>query len=89
MEVLVKSIFSFASTITASIILIAPFIFSSMDTAPTLAFIIGIIMAFILGGYVGIISRENPYISGLKYAILAVVGAVISHIIADLFQLAI
>jgi predicted membrane protein (TIGR00267 family) len=88
-EVLVNSIFSFASTITASIILITPFILLKMDTAPILSFTIGIIMAFILGSYVGIISRENPYKNGLKYTILAIVGALVSHIIADLFQIAI
>jgi len=88
-EVLVNSIFSFASTITASIFLITPFMLLNMDTAPILSFTIGIIMAFILGSYVGIISRENPYKNGLKYTILAIVGALVSHIIADLFQIAI
>jgi predicted membrane protein (TIGR00267 family) len=86
-EVLVNSIFSFASTIAASIILIAPFIFFSMTTASILAFMIGIIMAFILGGYVSTLIRENPYKGGLKYAVLAVLGAAISHLIADLVQL--
>ena len=88
-EVLVNSIFSFASTIAALIILIAPFIFFSISTASILSFTIGITMAFILGAYVSILTRENPYKGGLKYAVLAIVGAAISHLIADLFQLVI
>ena len=44
-------------------------------------------IAFVLGSYVGKIGRDNPYTTGLKYVILAVLGAVISHFIADLIQL--
>jgi predicted membrane protein (TIGR00267 family) len=86
-EVLANSLFSFASSIAVVLVLLLPFTFLSLDYATTLTFIIGPTIAFILGSYVGKIGRDNPYITGLKYAILAVLGAVISHFIADIIQL--
>ena len=86
-EVYVNSIFSFICTIAISIIMLFPFILFNMMTALVLAFMFGVIVAFVLGSYVGKISRENPYIWGLKYAVLAVLGAIISHLIADLITI--
>ena len=86
-EIFVNSVISFASTIAASLVLLSPFTFLFMNHAVITTFIIGTIMAFILGGYVGKISHENPYQTGLKYAILAIIGAIISHYIADCIQL--
>ena len=86
-EVYANSILSFICTIAISIILLSPFILFNMMTALILAFMSGVIVAFVLGNYVGKISRENPYICGLKYAVLAVLGAIISHLIADLLTI--
>jgi predicted membrane protein (TIGR00267 family) len=86
-EIFTNSLFSFGSTIAATLVLLSPFTLFSMSHAATLTFIIGTIMAFILGSYVGKISHENPYKTGLKYAVLAILGAVISHYIADFIQL--
>ena len=86
-EVYVNSMFSFISTLAISIILLFPFMLFNMMTASILAFMFGVIVAFVLGNYVGKISRENPYICGLKYAVLAVLGAIISHFIADLLTI--
>ncbi len=86
-EVFINSLFSFASTIAAVLILLSPFTCFSMTHATILTFIIGTIMAFILGSYVGKISHANPYKEGVKYAILAILGAIISHYIADCIQL--
>jgi VIT1/CCC1 family predicted Fe2+/Mn2+ transporter len=58
-----------------------------MNYATILTFIIGTAMAFILGSYVGKTSHENAYKTGLKYAFLAVLGAIIAHYIADLIQI--
>jgi len=88
-EVFTNSVFSFTSTIVAVLVLLSPFIFLSMNNATIITFIIGTTMALILGSYVGKISYENPYKTGLKYALLAILGAVISHFIADLIQLVI
>ena len=86
-EVFTNTIFSFVSTIAAVLILLSPFIFLQMNPATILTFIIGTTISFLLGSYIGKMSSENFYKEGLKYAILAVVGAVVSHLIADLIQL--
>jgi predicted membrane protein (TIGR00267 family) len=86
-EIFTNSLFSFASTIAATLVLLSPFTCLYMSHAATLTFIIGTVMAFILGSYVGKISHENPYKTGLKYALLAILGAIISHYIADFIQL--
>jgi len=86
-EIFTNSLFSFASTIVATLVLLSPFTCFCMSHAAIITFIIGTTMAFILGGYVGKISCENPYKTGLKYALLAVLGALISHGIADCIQL--
>jgi len=86
-EVLTNSLFAFTSTITATLVLLSPFTCLSMDYAVISTFIIGTAMAFILGSYIGKTSHENPYKAGAKYALLAVLGAIISHYIADIVQL--
>ncbi|MFQ5758989.1 MAG: VIT1/CCC1 transporter family protein [Candidatus Bathyarchaeia archaeon] len=86
-EVFTNSLCSFASTIAATLVLLSPFPFLSMNHATILTFIIGTTMAFTLGSYVGKISHETPYKTGLKYTLLAILGAIISHLIADCIQL--
>lgn len=86
-EVLTCSLLSFASTIIVVLILLSPFVIIQMNHATILTFAIGTTMAFILGSYVGKISHENIYKEGLKYAILAILGALISHVIADYIQI--
>ncbi|UCB60416.1 MAG: VIT1/CCC1 transporter family protein [Candidatus Bathyarchaeota archaeon] len=86
-EVLINSFFAFTSTIAATLVLLSPFTSFSMDNAVIITFILGIAMAFILGSYIGKTSHESPYKTGVKYALLAVLGAVISHYIADVIQL--
>ena len=86
-EIFTNTIFAFTSTIAATLALLSPFTCFCMNHAAILTFMIGTTMAFILGGYVGKISHENPYKTGLKYASLAILGAIISHYIADCIQL--
>ena len=86
-EILANTLFAFTSTITAVLILLSPFIVLPINQATILTFVIGTIMAFILGSYIGKISHEKPYKEGLKYALLAVLGAIIAHFIADCIQL--
>ena len=82
-EVLINSIFAFTSTIAATLILLSPFIYFEMTFAVVSTFVIGILMAFALGSYIGKTSHENSFKTGAKYALLAILGAVISHFIAD------
>ena len=85
-EVLMSGVFSFSATILALIILLSPFLFFSINTAVIVTFSLGMVLSFILGGYVGKLSGENPYKTGLKYAILASIGAVISYLIGDFLK---
>lgn len=82
-EVLTNSIFAFTATVAATLFLLSPFVFLAMSQAVALTFIIGIVTAFMLGSYIGRTSQENPFKTGAQYALLAILGAVISHYIAD------
>lgn len=86
-EIFTNTLFAFASTIVATLVLLSPFTCFCMSHAAIVTFIVGTIMAFTLGSYVGKISHENPYKTGLKYALLAILGALISHLLADCIQL--
>lgn len=52
-EVLMNSLLSFAASIVAVTILIAPFVFLDITSAYVLTFIFGIALSFLLGSYVG------------------------------------
>ncbi len=86
-EVFINSSFAFISTITASLLLLSPFMVLPMGNAVISTFVIGTAMAFILGVYIGETSHENLLKSGAKFALLAILGAVIAHYIADLVNL--
>lgn len=86
-ELWTNSLFSFVSTISATLVLLIPFSVLAMGHAVVATFLAGTTMAFILGSYVGKTSGETPWKNGVKYALLAILGAVISHYIADLINL--
>jgi predicted membrane protein (TIGR00267 family) len=83
-EIYLNSIFAFICSVTISIALLSPFILLNMTAAVISAFTLGILVAFFLGLYVGKLSQENRWSSGLKYAFIASLGAIISHLVADL-----
>lgn len=83
-EIYLNSNLAFLCSLTISIGLLSPFIVLSINAATVLAFILGILVAFALGSYIGKISGENPLWNGVKYAVLAFLGAIISHLIGDL-----
>jgi len=85
-EVWMSGVFSFLATIVALTLLIFPFTFLSIWNATFASFIIGTIMAFILGSYVGKIGKENPYKSGLKYAVITIVGALIAYFVGEILN---
>jgi len=86
-EVWMSGVFSFLATIVALIFLISPFTFLSIWNATYVSFTIGTVMSFILGSYVGKIGKENPYKSGLKYAIITVAGALIAYIVGEILNI--
>ena len=84
-EVLMSGVMSFLSTLLA--LLILPFVFLNIENGIILTFILGIILSFSMDGYIGKISGQNPAKTGLKYAVLALLGALISHEIGDLLSM--
>jgi predicted membrane protein (TIGR00267 family) len=86
-EIFMNTGFAFISTVAATLLLLCPFTCFEMSYAVMLTFVVGAAMAFILGSYVGKISHESPYKNGLKYAFLAILGALLSHFLADCIQL--
>lgn len=83
-EIHLNSVFAFICSVVISIALLSPFILLDMAVAVVSAFTFGILVAFFLGLYIGILCQENRWISGLKYAFIAFLGAIISHLVADL-----
>jgi len=85
-EVWMSGVLSFVATIVALIILISPFMFLSLSLALVSTFLLGTVMLFLLGRYVGKISGESQLKTGLKYAALGMVGAVVSYFVGDLLN---
>ncbi len=83
MEVLMSGALSFFATVLPLMILLIPYLLLSVENAIVLTFLLGTALTFVLGTYVGKLSGEGPYRTGLKYAALAVAGAVISYLIGD------
>ena len=83
-EIYLNSSLAFLCSVAISIMLLSPFILLNMTTAIILAFVLGTSVAFSLGSYVGKISNENIWYSGVKYSAIAFLVAIISHLIADL-----
>ncbi|MGD8546316.1 MAG: VIT1/CCC1 transporter family protein [Candidatus Bathyarchaeota archaeon] len=86
-EINVNSALAFFCSIGVSVALLSPFIILNIATAIIIAFVLGVSIAFALGSHVGKISRENRWRCGLKYAIIAFLGAIISHLVADLITI--
>lgn len=86
-EVWMSGIFSFLATIVALILLLSPFTFLGVWNATSLSFLIGTVLAFVLGSYVGKLGKENPYKSGLKYAIITIAGAAVAYLVGEMLNI--
>jgi predicted membrane protein (TIGR00267 family) len=78
-EVYMSGVFSFLATLLVLVLLISPFIFLAVWDATAASFIIGTIMSFVLGTYIGKMGGENPYKSGVKYCCITMLGALVSY----------
>jgi len=86
-EVYMSGVFSFLSTLTALVLLLFPFAFLEVWTAAGLSFTIGTTMAFILGTYIGKIGREGRLRSGIKYALITILGAVVAYVLGEVLHI--
>jgi predicted membrane protein (TIGR00267 family) len=82
-EVWMSGVLSFLSTMLALAILIVPFFLVPFQTAIIATFVTGVIALFGLGMYVGKVSEKNMLRTGLVYAALGIVGALISYFVGD------
>jgi predicted membrane protein (TIGR00267 family) len=78
-----SGVLSFLSTIVALAILIAPFLVLPFQMAIVAAFLTGVTALFGLGMYVGKVSDKNMVRTGLVYAALGILGALISYFVGD------
>lgn len=78
-----SGVLSFLSTIVALAILIAPFLVLPFQMAIVAAFLTGVTALFGLGMYVGKVSDKNMVRTGLAYAALGILGALISYFVGD------
>ena len=86
-EVWLSGVFSFIATIVTLVMLLFPFFLTGVWPATFSSLIIGIILAFTLGTYVGRLGTGNPYYNGIKYAAVTIIGAGISYGVGELLEL--
>ena len=80
-ENIMNGVASFISTIVIFTIIVAPYLIFPLGTAIWVSFIVGLGMLALLGAYVAGLSRENRLTTALEYAVLGLVGAVVSYLV--------
>jgi len=85
-EAVVSGIFTFFTTLLALVVPVAPFFFFGIYQSMILAVTVAVILLFLLGNYVGKLSRENPIKTGIKFAILGIIGAVVCYLVGDFLR---
>jgi predicted membrane protein (TIGR00267 family) len=78
-EVWMSGVFSFLATLFTLVFLLLPFILLAVWTATIASFIVGTIMAFLLGIYVGRLEGQSYIKNGIKYCLITVFGALVSY----------
>lgn len=78
-EVWMSGVFSFLATLFTLVFLLSPFMLLAVWSATTASFIVGTIMAFMLGIYIGRLEGQSSIKSGIKYCLITVFGAVVSY----------
>jgi predicted membrane protein (TIGR00267 family) len=86
-EVKLSGVFSFLATLVALFSLLFPFLFFNVWQATTASFIIGIVLAFLLGMYIGKMGNTSMFKSGLKYSGITVIGAIVSYVLGELLHI--
>jgi VIT1/CCC1 family predicted Fe2+/Mn2+ transporter len=82
-----SGVFSFLATLVALVLLLSPFAFAGVWQAATASFVIGTVLAFVLGFNIGRIEKANPFKSGLKYACITMLGAIAAYRIGEILHI--
>ena len=86
-EVVGSSVFCFLMSMIALILPISPFYFLPLRTAMLSGIAIGVVLIFLMGYFASRLGGEgNPIYTGLGYAVIAVVGAVVCHLLGELLR---
>ncbi|MBS7609098.1 VIT1/CCC1 transporter family protein [Candidatus Bathyarchaeota archaeon] len=82
-EVWMSGFLSLGATFLALLLLMMPFAFLPLFSAIAFTFLIGNVTLFLLGRYVGHLSGESSIKTGLKFAALGTIGAIVSYGVGD------
>ena len=85
-EVYMSGVGTFLATVAVLGMLLLPFAFFTIWPAVAIASVTSIVIAFILGSYVGRLTG-NPFKTGIKYAAVTVFGAVVSYGVGEALNL--
>jgi predicted membrane protein (TIGR00267 family) len=85
-EVLVSGILSFVATAFVVVILLVPFFFTTVPVAVFVASAEAILVLFLLGYYVGRLSRESPIKMAVRYVFVGAIGAILSYFIGEILR---
>lgn len=82
-EVVRIALFAFGATIATVILVVLPFYFLDSFTATLLSLVIALALLFVLGEYVGRISKEKNFEYGLLYVAIGLVAAVLAFFVGE------
>jgi len=87
-EVIASSVFCFMMSMVALILPMLPFLFLPLSSAIPACVAIGVALISIMGYYSSKLGGEgNPIYAGLGYAVIAIIGTVVCHLLGDLLKL--
>ncbi|MEM3693927.1 MAG: VIT1/CCC1 transporter family protein [Candidatus Bathyarchaeia archaeon] len=82
-EVWMSGILSLGATFLVLLLLMMPFAFLPLFSAIAITFLIGNVALFLLGRYVGRMSGESSIKTGIKFAAMGTIGAIVSYGVGD------
>ena len=86
-EILGSTLLSFVAGVLALILPILPFfLFSDINTSIASSLIISAILLFFLGYYIGEINESDRVRSGVKYATLGIMSAIVAFALGELLK---
>ena len=83
LEVAMSGVFTFVATIIVLALMVFPFFIMEINSAIITMLAIGTVLSFILGYYMATIGGENPLKNAIKYAIITLIGALLSFVVGD------
>ena len=86
-EVYLSGFATFLATVAVLGLLLLPFAFFTIWPAVAVASLTSIVMAFVLGSYVGRLGGGGPLKTGIKYAAVTAFGAAVSYGVGELLNI--